>query len=167
MLIDASHPALGFARELFGEDGWEITDTLGRDDEAVVVELRCSSRRLLFVSIAQDGAWRRPDLVTMSPQAVPALRRSGTVPGSALAPVGVQASGWPGQDGSPPETVWVTVNGFAAADVEGITVSSDIDHHDATVGPDGSFLTLVRSRRPVQPRIRLHLTTGETHEANV
>ena len=161
MLIDASHPALGFARELFSEDGWEITDALGRDDEAVVVELRSSDRRLLFVSMAQDGAWHRPDLVTKISQTVPEPRRSVTVPGSALEPAGVQGSGWPGPDGGPPETIWVTINGFAAADVEGITVSTAIDHHAATVGSDGSFLTLVRSRRGEEPRIRLHLITGE------
>jgi hypothetical protein len=167
MLIDASHPALGFAQELFSEDGWEITDALGRDDEAVVVELRCSGMRLLFVSVAQDGAWRRPDLVTKMPQTVPEPRRSVTVPGSALEPVGVQGSAWPGPDRGPPETVWVTINGFAAADVEGITVSTAIDHHAATVGPDGSFLTLVRGRRREEPRVRLHLLTGETLNTSV
>lgn len=119
MLIDVSHPALGFARQLLGEDAWEIADALGRDDEAVVVESRCSGTRLLFVSVAQDGMWRRSDLVTMSPEAVPERRRSATIRGSALEPVGVEGSGWPGPEGDPSETLWVTTNGFAAADVEG------------------------------------------------
>ena len=167
MLIDASHPVLGFARELFCEDGWEITDALGRDDEAVVVELRGSGMRLLFVSVAQDGAWHRPDLATRVPQTVPEQRRPVTVPGSALESAGVQGSGWPGPDGGPPETVWFTINGFAAADVEGISVSTAIDHHAATVGPDGSFLTLVRGRRRERPSIRLHLLTGETLDTSV
>lgn len=167
MPIDASHPALGFARELFSDDGWEITDALRRDDEAVVVELRRSGMRLLFVVVAQDGAWHRPDLVTRSPQAVPEPRRSVTVPGAALEPAGVQGSGWPGPDGDPPETVWVTINGFAAADVEGITVSTTVDQHAANVMPDGSFLTLVRSRRREQPSIRLHLIAGETLDTSV
>lgn len=167
MLIPASHPALGFALDLFGEDGWEITNALGRDDEAVVVELRCGGRRLLFVAVAQDGEWRRPDLVTRTSQTVPERRRPATVPGRAVESAGLHGSGWPGPDGDPPETRWVTINGFVAADVEGVTVSTDIDHHDATVGPDGSLLTLVRSRRRVQPRIRLHLLTGETLDTSV
>ena len=101
------------------------------------------------------------------PQAVPERRRPATIPGLALEPAGVQGSGWPGPDNGPPVTLWVTLNGLVAADVERVTVSTGIDHHDATVGPDGSLLTLVRSRRREQPRIRLHLLTGETLDTSV
>lgn len=167
MKIDASHPALGLARDLFSAQGWEITDALGRDDEAVVVELRRSGRRLLFVSVARDGAWHRPGVATSNDEAVPERRRLLTVAGSELDPVGVQGSGWPDPDGTPPATTWMTINGFAAADVESISVSTGIDRHEATLGPDGSVLTLVRSRRHQPLRVRLHLTTGETLEASV
>jgi hypothetical protein len=167
MKIDASHPALGLARELFSAEGWEITDALGRDDEAVVVELRRSGRRLLFVSVARDGAWHRPGLATDTHEPVPEQRKPTTTIGSELDPVGVQGSGWPDPDGTPPETAWMTINGFAAADVESITVSTGIDHHEATLGPDGSVLTLVRNRRHQPLRVHLHLTTGETREASV
>jgi hypothetical protein len=167
MEIDASHPALGLARDLFSAEGWEVTDALGRDDEAVVVELRRSGRRLLFVSVARDGAWHRTGLATGNDEEVPERRRPLTVAGWEFDPVGVQGSGWPDPDGTPPETTWMTINGFAAADVESITVSTGIDHHEATLGPDGSVLTLVRNRRHQPLRVRLHLTTGETLEASV
>lgn len=167
MGIEDSHPALGFARELFGEDGWEITDSLGRDGDAVVVDLRRQGIRHLFIAVARDGVWEKPGLVTVVAKEVPEQRRATTLPGSALEPVSMGASGWPGSDGGPPDTVWLTVNGFAAADVEAVELLTDLDRHEARVLSDGSFLTLVRARRREEPRLRLHLTTGETRDESL
>ena len=81
MGIEDNHPALGFARELFGEDGWEITDALGRDDEAIVVDLRRQGVRQLFIAVARDGVWEKPELVTVVTKEVPEKRRATTLPG--------------------------------------------------------------------------------------
>jgi hypothetical protein len=102
--------------------------------------------------------------VTLSPQDVPERRRPVTVPEAVLEPVSMRASGWPGSDGDPPDTVWLTVNGFAAADVERVVLLTELDRHAAPVRPDGSFLTLMRARRRERPRVRLHLTSGEILE---
>lgn len=164
---DNGHPVLGLARELFGKDGWEIADALARDDEAAVVELRRHGMRQLFSAIARNGAWERPGVVAVIPKKVPERRRPETLPGPALEPVGIHGSGWPGPDGGPPDKVWLTVNGFAAADVGAVELVTDLDRHAAPVQPDGSFLTLVRARRRQKLRIRLHLTTGETLEDSI
>lgn len=124
-------------------------------------------RRMGIEDSHRDGVWEKPGLVTVVAKEVPEQRRATTLPGPALEPVSMRASGWPGPDGGPPETVWLTVNGVAAADVEAVELLTDLDRHEARVQSDGSFLTLVRARRREEPRVRLHLTTGETRDESL
>lgn len=167
MQPDASHPAVRFAVELFADDGWEVVDSLSRDDEAVVVDLRRDGERLLFLSVARDGEWVRPGLVASSGKPIPEERPAATLPLEPLQGLGTRGSGWPGPDGGPPEKVWMSVEGFAAADVVAVEVTTSLDRHQADVRADGSFLTLVRAHRRQNPDLRLRLADGDERHVDL
>lgn len=160
MELDRSHPAIRLAEHLVGDESWAVTDVLERDDQAVLVEFRRPGERQTVILVAKDGEWVRPGLVHTNARIVPD-RRPTTLQHTAFEQSGMRATGWPGPDGGPPTTVWMTVDGFAAADAQHIEVSTDLDRHDATINEDGTFLTLVRAGRRESPRIRLRMVTGE------
>lgn len=160
MELDRSHPAIRLAEHLIGDQSWAVTDVLERDNEAVLVEFRRPGERQTVILVAKDGEWVRPGLVFTNAQAVPD-RPATTLHHTPFEHSGSQATAWPGPDGGPPTTFWMTVDGFAAADAQHIEVSTDLDRHEATINEDGSFLTLVRAKHREQPRIRLRMVTGE------
>lgn len=160
MPVDGSPPGLRIAERLVDDAGWQVTDMLARADDAVLVEFRRAHLRQTVIIVARDGEWVRPGVVAMNAREVPEQRRPVTLPHEPLQHGGTRASAWPAPDGEMPDAVWMTVDGYAAADVERVRVSTALDRHEATARPDGSFLTLLRATPREKPRLRLRLTTG-------
>lgn len=160
MELDRSHPAIRLAEQVVGDQSWTVTDVLERDNQAVLVEFRRPGERQTVILSAKDGEWVMPGVVSTKAQAVP-NRSLATLRHTPFEHSGTRATGWPGPDGGPPATFWMTVDGFAAADAESVEVFTDLDRHEAVINEDGSFLTLVRAQHREIPRIRLRMVSGE------